>query len=317
MLSLELYAKLYLARRAEEKIREHYGEDEMKTPMHMSMGEEAIAIGVSHALRPDDQIFATYRSHALFLARTDKVEDFFAEMYGKETALLKGKGGSMHLCAPEFGFMGSSAIVASNIPVGLGAAFAKKRQGNGNIAAVFFGDGAADEGSFWESLNAACLMKLPVLFVCEDNGLAVHTPAPLRQGYRSLTKVVSKFNCSLLSSSTTDVESIYQLTRQAIDLITDKKIPCFMHLKYYRYLEHVGVNEDFAAGYRSRKEFEEWLKVDPVKLQRQKLLRQGVTEADLAKLEREIDDRVERSLNLAQQAPFAEDGELYRSVLAE
>ncbi len=144
MLNFDLYKKLYLARRAEEKIREHYMEDEMKTPMHMSMGEEAIAVGICHALKAEDQVFATYRSHAIYLAKTQKIDDFFAEMYGKDTALLKGKGGSMHMCAPESGFMGTSAIVASIIPVAVGVAFANKQMGNGKLATVFFGDGATD-----------------------------------------------------------------------------------------------------------------------------------------------------------------------------
>ena len=139
-LNLELYKKLYLIRRAEERIRQHYMEDEMKTPMHMSMGEEAIAVGVCHALKAEDQVFGSYRSHAIYLAKTQNTDDFFAEMYGKDTALLKGKGGSMHMCAPDSGFMGTSAIVASIIPVAVGAAFANKQKGNGKLVAVFFGD---------------------------------------------------------------------------------------------------------------------------------------------------------------------------------
>ena len=119
-LNLELYRKLYLIRNSEEEIIEHYFEDEMKSPMHMSMGVEAIAVGVCHALGPEGQVFGTYRSHALFLTKTEDTDDFFAEMYGKDTASLKGKGGSMHLCAPEDGFMGTSAIVASGIPVAVG-----------------------------------------------------------------------------------------------------------------------------------------------------------------------------------------------------
>ncbi len=316
MLSMDLYRKLYLARRAEETIREHYDENDMKTPMHMSMGEEAIAIGVSHALSPQDQVFSTYRSHAIYLAKTGKVEDFFAEMYGKDTALLKGKGGSMHMFAPEFGFMGASAIVASQIPVGVGAAFANKRQANGKMVAVFFGDGATDEGAFWESLNVACLMKLPVIFICEDNGFAVHTPASSRQGYASITDIVSKFNCNVLNENSTDVEVMYKLTRQAIEMIKTDEMPCFMHLKYYRYLEHVGINEDFDAGYRPKEEFEQWRKNDPVLLQRQRLLRHGVKEEDIAGLEKEVDGRISRSIRSAKEAPFSNSSELYHGVFA-
>lgn len=315
-LNLELYRKLYLARRAEEKIRQHYMEDEMKTPMHMSMGEEAIAVGVCQALKAEDHVFCTYRSHAIFLAKTQKTDDFFAEMYGKDTALLKGKGGSMHMCAPESGFMGTSAIVASIIPVAVGAAFANKRKDNGKVVAVFFGDGAIDEGDFWESLNVACLMKLPVLFVCEDNGLAVHTATYKRRGYASITDIVSKFNCNVLKENTTDAEVIYELTRQAIRLIKTNQMPCFMHLRYYRYLEHVGVNEDFDAGYRSREEFEEWYKKDPVSLQREKLLKNGVREEAIIKFERETNNQIENSIRLAKEAPFSEVSELYEGVLA-
>lgn len=316
MLNLELYQKLYLARRAEEKIREHYSEDEMKTPMHMSMGEEAIAVGVCHALKPTDQVFATYRSHAIYLAKTDNINDFFAEMYGKDTALLKGKGGSMHMCAPQCGFMGTSAIVASIIPVAVGAAFANKQQGNGKLVTVFFGDGAVDEGAFWESLNVACLMKLPVLLVCEDNGFAVHTETGKRQGYASITDIVSKFNCHVLKENTTDAEVIYTLTRKAIELIKTTRMPCFLHLRYYRYLEHVGVNDDFDAGYRSREEYEQWHRKDPVSMQRDKLRRQGIKEADIIRIEEEINRRIENAIRLAKEAPFASDSELYRGVFA-
>lgn len=315
-LNLALYKKLYLSRRAEEKIREHYLENEMKTPTHMSMGEEAIAVGVCHALKARDQVFGTYRSHAIYIAKTQDTDDFFAEMYGKDTALLKGKGGSMHMCAPDAGLMGTSAIVASVIPVAVGAAFANKQQANGKLAAVFFGDGALDEGNFWESLNVACLMKLPLLFICEDNGLAVHTPTSRRQGYASITDIVTKFNCHVLKETATDAEVVYKLTGQAVKLIKKTQLPCFMHLRYYRYLEHVGVNEDFEAGYRSRREFEEWYKKDPISLQRNKLRQQGVKEADIVKLEKEIDDQVENSLRLAKEAPFSEVTELYKGVFA-
>ena len=315
-LNLDLYRKLYLIRRSEEKIRQHYMEDEMKTPMHMSMGGEAIAVGICHALKAEDQVFGTYRSHAIYLAKTQETDDFFAEIYGKDTALLKGKGGSMHLCAPESAFMGTSAVVASIVPVAVGAAFANKQQDNGRLVAVFFGDGAIDEGDFWESLNVACLMKLPVLFVCEDNGLAVHTATYKRHGYASITDIVSKFNCNVLKENTTDAEVIYKLTRKAIKLIKTTQMPCFMHLRYYRYLEHVGINEDFDAGYRPIEEFEEWHKKDPINLQREKIiLKYGIGE-EVVRLEREIDNQIENSLRLAKEAPFAKVNELYKGVFA-
>jgi len=315
MLNLELYKKLYLVRKSEERIVEHYFEDEMKTPMHMSMGSEAISVGVCHALGPESQVFGTYRSHALYLAQTGDTDDFFAEMYGKETAFLKGIGGSMHLCAPEAGFMGTSAIVASAIPVAVGAAFANKRLKNKKTVAVFFGDGAVDEGVFWESLNAACLMYIPILFVCEDNGLAVHTPAHQRHGYDSIAEIVSKFHCHVFQDKTTDAERIYGLACKAMERSRATQQPSFLHVQYYRYLEHVGVKEDFDAGYRSKDEFEQWHKVDPVRLQRTKLQEVGWDQRQIGTLEKEIDEQINNSLTMAQKAPFAENSAVYTGVL--
>jgi len=286
----------------------------MKTPMHMSMGAEAISVGVCEALGARGQVFGTYRSHALYLAKTEDTDDFFAEVYGKETALLKGKGGSMHLCSPDHGFMGTSAIVASIIPVAAGCAFANKRANNGRMVAVFFGDGAVEEGVFWESMNLACLMKLPMLFVCEDNGLAVHASKAERQGFKSITEIVSKFNCLVYEAETTDTEAIYNLTRQAVKQVNAHGMPAFLRLEYFRYLEHVGVNEDFDAGYRRRDEFEQWLSEDPVSLQRKKLKDLGWAEDAIEGLEAQINDKVNRSLIKAQEAEFCNVSELFGGV---
>ncbi|MDO9530347.1 MAG: thiamine pyrophosphate-dependent dehydrogenase E1 component subunit alpha [Syntrophales bacterium] len=314
-LNIELYKKMCLVRKAEEMIQYYYSEDGMKTPMHMSMGEEAIAVGVCHALKAKDQIFGTYRSHAIYLAKTQNINDFFAEMYGKDTALLKGKGGSMHMCNPDGGFMGSSGIVASAIPVAVGASFANKMSKNGKYVAVFFGDGATNEGVFWESLNAACLMKLPVLFICEDNGFAVHTPKSEREGYESLTDIVSKFNCHVISEETTDVEVIYNLTQDGIKLMSDTSMPLFLHFRYYRYLEHVGICEDYEAGYRSREEYLKWLERDPVKLQREKLLASGINDMEIKNIESVITEKVMKSITKAKEAPFCRNDELFEGVL--
>ena len=315
-LNIELYRKIYLIRKSEEKIRVHYHENDMKTPMHMSVGEEAIAAGVCHALGEQGQIFGSYRSHAIYLAKTGETDKFFAEMYGKKTGIAKGKGGSMHLSAPENGFLGTSAIVAGTIPIAVGTAFSNKQNKNNKMAAVFFGDGAIDEGVFWESLNFACLMNIPVLFVCEDNGFAVHYPPSVRHGYNSICDIVAKFNCNVLDSETTDVEIVYELTCNAMEVTKNTQRPAFLYLKYYRYLEHVGVNEDFDCGYRSKEEFTKWYKVDPVNLQRKKLIEKGCPEKEVQKVEIEISNQIDNSIALAKKAPFADESELYEDVYA-
>lgn len=305
-LNLELYRKVYLIRAAENAIRKHYHEDQMKTPMHMSMGEEAVVVGICEALGARAQVYGTYRSHALYIAKTGETDAFFGEMYGKETGTARGKAGSMHLASPEHGLMCSAAIVSSTIPVAVGTAFANKRLGTGRPTAAFFGDGATDAGVFWESLNAACLMGLPLMFVCQDNGLAMHTRRVHRQGFRSLPDVVRQFNCSVHVSDSTDVEEIHDLAARALEEMKTTGRPALMHCSWFRYLEHVGVNEDFDAGYRSRTEALEWLARDPVALQRQKLTEKlGIPEARVAGLEQELDAGVARGLQAAMDAPFS------------
>ncbi|KKW13867.1 MAG: dehydrogenase E1 component, partial [Parcubacteria group bacterium GW2011_GWA2_50_10] len=234
-LHLEFYKKLYLIRRAEEKIREHYSEDEMKTPMHMSMGEEAIVVGVLEAAGKKSQAFGTYRSHALYLAKTGESDMFFAEMYGKAAGPAKGKAGSMHIALPDAGVMMTSAVVGTTIPVALGAALANAYLKNKRVVVSFFGDGAVNEGVFWESLNFACLKKLPILFVCEDNDFAIHSRLKERLGHKPIAKVASQFYCHTDAASTTDVYEIYEMTRNMLAKMEKSGMPGFLHMKYYRY----------------------------------------------------------------------------------
>jgi len=313
-LNLDLYKNLYLIRKSEEKIRKYYMEDEMKTPVHLSVGQEAIATGVVKALKDDDHILGTYRSHGIYLARTNETDKFFAELYGKNTGLAKGKAGSMHLFSPEHNFMGASAVVTTIVPVATGVALANKMKKNGKTVAVFFGDGALEEGGFWESINFASLKNLQIIFVCEDNGLAIHAHKKDRQSFKSITDIVSKFNFNTFKDDTTDVEKIYQLTNKAVMTMAKNKKPCFMHLKYYRYLEHVGINEDFEFGYRKKDEYEKWYDKDPITIQRSKLIKIGFNEDDIQKIEFNIDLQIENSIKLAKEAPFPPSEEICKDV---
>jgi len=222
----------------------------------------------------------------------------------------------MHMFCPECNFLGASAIVATGIPLGLGGAFAKQYKKEKGLSFVFFGDGALDEGAFWESLNFACLKKLPIIFVCEDNQLAIHSHIKDRQGFKSITDIVSKFDCNVFKDKSTDPEVIYNLTLKAIKKQKENKKPSFMHLEYYRYLEHVGINQDFKFGYRSEDEFKKWLKVDPVDLQRKKLLKMGFSEKEIKKIETEIDKQIDKSVELAKKAPFPDCEEVLIDVYA-
>lgn len=313
-ISLILYRKMYLIRKAEETIQKEYGKDEMKTPMHMSMGEEAIASGVCTALEGRHQVFSTYRSHAVYLAATEDVDGFFIELYGKAGGPADGKAGSMHLADPDKGVVFSSAVVATNIAPALGNAFANRHLGNNKIAVVFFGDGAVDEGVFWESINLACLWKLPVLFVYEDNGLAIHTHTTSRHSYANLAAIVKQFGCHCLEYHGTEVKEIFNMTRSALEHL--KFGPVFISLKYYRYLEHVGIGEDFQAGYRSKKEFLKWQGKDPVDIQRAILVKARF-ENEVIKIEESVLRQIEQAIVLAQNASFPESQDLYKGVYNE
>lgn len=313
-LNLKLYKKVFLIRAAEEKIREVYHENEMKTPVHLAVGQEAIAAGVCQALRDFDQIFATYRNHGIYLARVGETNKFFAELFGRKGGMYHGKGGSMHMSSPEHGFLGTSAVVGTNIPLALGNAYAQVLGGKKGVAVAFFGDGAIDEGVFWESLNFACLKRLPVLFVCEDNDLAIHSKAGDRHGYKSITQIVKQFDCRVWGSQSTDAEEIYKITQEAIRMIRTKKKPVFLHLKYYRYYAHVGIKQDFKFGYRSENEFKRWLKKDPVKLLRNKLLGLGCPEEKLQSLEKVVLNQIEKSMTAARRSPFPQERELSEHV---
>lgn len=314
-LNIDLYKKVYLIRVSEEKIIKHYPEDEMKTPVHLSLGQEAISAGVCHAVGKADQVFGFYRSHGIYLSLTLETDKFFAEMYGKETGVAKGKAGSMHLSSIEHNFMGTSAVVATIIPVAVGAALANNMAQNGKFVFVFVGDGAVDEGAFWESLNFAGLKKLPILFVYEDNNYAIHSPASERHAYKSILEIVEKFGFNIFEENTTDVEKIYNITTDAIKKSKESKSPSFLSLKYYRYLEHVGIYHDFKFGYRSEDEYKKWLEIDPVKLQREKLLK-FCSENEVSEIEKSIDNQIEKSYQFAKKSKFASDNELYEDVFA-
>ena len=312
---ITLYKKMHMIREAERQIKAHYSEDEMKTPMHMSEGSEAAVVGVCAALGPDDKVIGTYRSHALYIAKTDETNHFFAEMYGKETGCARGKAGSMHLSAPACGHLGSSAIVGSTLPLAVGSAFADKYMNKPAVTAVFFGDGAVDEGSFWESINTASLLRVPVIFVCEDNGFAVHTPVSARHGYKSIINIIKEFNCNVYDASEdpTNVEAIYSIASTAINDVRENCRPAFLYLKYYRYLEHVGVNQDFDAGYRSIEELLHWQKIDPVESYRKQLIKEGY-EVDILSIEDQIRSQVAASIEFAKKSPLLDPSEIFQGV---
>jgi pyruvate dehydrogenase E1 component alpha subunit len=261
----ELLFEALRIRLVEEKIIELYPSDLIQSPVHLSIGQESVAVGICANLNPEDWVFINYRGHAFYLAKGGPLPQFFAELMGRIDGLSKGKAGSMHLAAPKQGVIGASAVVASTISHAVGAALASKIKGEKNrIFVANFGDGAMEQGVFFESLNFTALHNLPVLFLCEDNGLAVHTHVKDRQSF-DLEKLISAFGIDYtFIKEGYDPTKVMQNSKKVIDFVRSKQSPAFLRIKTARYREHVGPGEDFAAGYRSQVEMDLWKSKDPL-----------------------------------------------------
>ena len=278
-------------RLVEEKIIELYPSDLIQSPVHLSIGQEAVAVGICANLNSEDWVFINYRGHAFYLAKGGPLPQFFAELMGRIDGLSKGKAGSMHLAAPKQGVIGASAVVASTISHAVGAALAAKIKGEVNrIFVANFGDGAMEQGVFFESLNFAALHKLPVLFLCEDNGLAVHTHLSDRQSF-ILEKLISAFGIEFSNiDEGFDPFKVMNGSKKIIDFVRTNQLPAFLRVKTARYREHVGPGEDFAAGYRSQTEMDLWKSKDP-------LLNLKNLQEFSQKISAEIDEAVKFALN--------------------
>ena len=252
-------------RMIEEKIVEIYDSDAIQSPVHLSIGQEAVAVGVCNGIQKSDKLFINYRGHAYYLARGGPLKDFFAELMGKATGISKGKAGSMHLACPEVNVMGASAVVGSTISHAVGASLADKIRANQNAVHVaVFGDGAMEQGVFFESLNFASLKDLNVLFICEDNGLAVHASMNERQAF-DLRKVAKSFNIDYYNIEQGWNPYVVKRSVEKARKKTWKNTrPAIIRIKTYRYKEHVGPGDDFKCGYRDERELNEWKRKDPI-----------------------------------------------------
>ena len=260
----KLFKQALLIRKFEERIIDLYPSDKIQSPVHLSIGQEAVAVGVCSTLKQTDLLFGTYRSHAFYIAKGGKLTEMMAELYGKVTGSSRGKAGSMHLTDPDVGFMGSSAVVSSTIPHAVGAAYASKLRKTGQIIVCVFGDGAVDEGVYHESLNFACLHRLPILFVCENNDLAVHSSKEDRQSFEILDHAGTYGLDTNFIPEGYDFEKISTILSPMISDLRKGSKPMFVEIKTFRYKEHVGVGDDFDAGYRREEELRQWKQIDPL-----------------------------------------------------
>lgn len=305
-------------RKIEEKIAELYPEQEMRCPIHLCIGQEAVAVGVCQALTQGDYAMSGHRAHGHYLAKGGDLRKMMAELYGKGTGCSKGKGGSMHLIDLSVGFLGSTPIVGSTIPIGVGAALGTQMKKESRVTTVFFGEAATEEGVFHESINFAVLKKLPVIFICENNLYSVYSPLEVRQPEnREVFELVCGYGIESHKADGNDVVAVFTLAQKAIQKAREGKGPSFLEFTTYRWREHCGPNFDNDLGYRTPEEFEIWKKKCPLENFRKKLLNENsITEEELNQMAKLIDDEVEGSVQFAKQSPFPEESALYENVYA-
>jgi TPP-dependent pyruvate/acetoin dehydrogenase alpha subunit len=305
------YAQLLRIRRVEEEIIRLYPTDKIKSPVHLSIGQEAVSVAVCDQLSREDVLFATYRGHAAYLAKGGDMNAMWAELYGKAAGCGRGKAGSMHLVDTSVNMMGTSAIVASSIPDAVGYALAVKMRGENRIVVCFFGEGAADEGVTQESLNFASLRRLPILFVCENNEYAIYSHVSARLAGYGLCERYRALGIPCEREESGDFLAMHEAAGRGIADVRRGLGPRFIELKTARWRDHVGPDEDRHHGYRSDARLNAAITSD--QLPRIGRLLPDETRRDITNaVEREIAD----AIAFAEASPFPEDEEIFDHVFA-
>src|SRR5882724_167878 len=306
METAKLYRQMLRIRAIEETIATLYAEQQMRCPVHLSIGQEAAAVGACAAVERTDYAMSGHRSHAHYLAKGGSLPAMMAEIYGKVTGCCGGNGGSMHLVDVAAGFLGAVPIVGSTIPIAVGTAFASQLRGESRVTLSFFGEGATEEGVFHESINFASLKKLPVVFVCENNLYSVYTPMSVRQpAHREVFQQAVGHGVEAHQADGNSVEEVFRLTQAAVAKARAGGGPTFLELKTYRWREHCGPNFDNNIGYRTEQEYESWKAQCPlVRLRPQLLAKKLMSEADEARWQAELAREIEDAVAFAKSSPF-------------
>lgn len=314
-----LFFNMLRIRMIEESIADRYAEHEMRCPVHLSIGQEAVAVGVCAALLESDYLLSTHRAHAHYLAKGGDLRKMVAELYGKASGCSSGKGGSMHLVDLGVNMLGSTPIVGSSLPVAVGTAFGSWMEGKTRVTAVFFGEGATEEGVFFECLNFVALKRLPVLFVCENNLYSVYSPMSVRQPpERDRVTLAKAHSMEGVKGDGNDVEAVYRLTKEAVDRAREGCGSTFLEFQTYRWREHCGPNYDNHIGYRTEAEFLEWRKRCPIEQYRSQLVKECIlSHPEIEKLEARIRQEIADAFDFAKASPFPMEDELFSGVYAD
>lgn len=315
-LHLHMYRRMLMIRLFEEQVNDLYTRALMPGLAHLYIGEEAVAVGVCEALRPDDYITSTHRGHGHCLAKGASVDLMFAELLGKEAGYCKGKGGSMHIADPATGNLGANAIVAGSTGIATGAAFSSKRLGTGQVSVCFFGDGALGQGILYEVMNMASLWKLPVVYVCENNLYGEYTHFTETTAGDILARGRA-FGMPSEQADGQDVRAVYAATKRLVERARAGEGPALLVVNTYRYMgHHVGdVSREY---YRSKQEEQQWkTERDPIRIFGDWLVSEGPADrAALDKIHGEVKAEIARAVEFALAAPYPDPSEVDEDVYA-
>jgi len=302
-------------RRFEERVADLLLQGEIKCPTHLYIGQEAVAAGVCASLGKEDYVFSTHRSHGHYIAKGGDMKSLMAELYGKATGCSKGRGGSMHLVSADIGLPGSSAIVAGTIPLAVGAGLALSMQKSDSVSVAFFGDGAADEGVFYEALNFASLGKLPVLFICENNLYSTHMPVSACLADTNIYRKAKAFNMPGVRVDGNSVLKVYEAAKRAVEAARCGQGPTLIECMTYRWRGHVGPNYDLEKGLRAKEELDRWMGRCPIKrLERLLLKHDIITRSERIQVIEGIEREIEEAIVLAKESPYPDEGEVATDV---
>jgi len=311
---IKLHETMLKIRLVEERLADALLNEEIRCPVHLYTGEEAIATGVCAHLNESDYVFGTHRSHGHYLAKGGDLKAMIAEIYGKTSGCAQARGGSMHLVDPDLKIF-ATPIVGATIATAVGAALASSLRGDGAVSVAFFGDGATDEGRFYESLNLAALYKLPVLFVCENNFYSTHMPLKARQPADNIYKRAEAFAMPGVRVDGNDVCEVHRVAGEAVERARSGGGPTLIECQTYRWHGHVGPYYDFDKGLRSLEEFKSWQARCPVKHLEQTLVAERIlTNDDLMPIYQRIKREVEEAIAFAKASPMPEANDLLKYV---
>ncbi|MEL6635532.1 MAG: pyruvate dehydrogenase (acetyl-transferring) E1 component subunit alpha [Bacteroidota bacterium] len=306
---LEWYEMMLRIRRFEERTLMMYGQQKIRGFCHVYIGQEAIAAGMISAIRPADAVVTAYRQHGIGLARGINANEAMAELYGKATGVVRGKGGSMHFFSREKRFFGGNGIVGAQIPIGTGIAFAEKYKGTDNICVTMFGDGAARQGALFEAFNMAMTWTLPVLYICENNGYAMGTSVDRTSNVTDIYKIGSAFDMPSEAVDGMSPESVHEALERASEHVRSGKGPYFLEIKTYRYKGH-SVSDP--AKYRTKDELEEYKGMDPVKTTEKKIIDGKIATAEEIKaIKDKIKVEIDEAIKFAESSPYPDPADLF------